>query len=175
MSAHEYAMNALTIDIRQADPLDADGIACVHAVAWHNAYAGIIPHRALRDMIARRNAGWWARAIRRGTSVLVVDMGGQIVGYATYGLNRARSLPQDGEIYEIYLRPEYQGVGLGGRLFKAAQRQLARHGCDGFVVWALEENAQANGFYSHYGGKDIAEGQEVFDGKVVRKTAFVWN
>ena len=136
-------MTALTIDIRPADARDARGIAEVHETAWRNAYAGIIPHKALRTMIARRDNRWWDRAIRRGTSVLVVDMGGLIVGYVTFGLNRARALPQDGEIYEIYLRPEYQGVGFGSRMFAEARAHLSRHGCKGLVVWALEENAGA--------------------------------
>ena len=31
---------------------------------------------------------------------------------------------QQGEIYELYLRPEYQGIGLGSRLFSAARARL---------------------------------------------------
>lgn len=167
-------MNALTIDIRPASRADAPAIAETHALAWNNAYAGIIPHRALRMMIERRNSAWWTRAIERGTSVTVCDMGGTIAGYATYGLNRAKALPQGGEIYELYLRPEYQGVGIGGRLFKTAQRRLHAHGCDGMVVWALEDNNNARRFYEDHGGRDIAEGYETFDGQNIRKIAYVW-
>ena len=46
---------------------------------------------------------WWANAIRRAATVLVVEIGGKIAGYATIGRNRARELPQQGEIYELYL------------------------------------------------------------------------
>ena len=106
-------MTALTIDIRAAEIDDAASISHTHATAWSYAYTGIIPHNVLREMINRRDAAWWQRAIRRGTSVLVLDLGdGIIPGYVTFGLNRARALPQDGEIYEIYLRPEYQGLSL---------------------------------------------------------------
>ena len=34
--------------------------------------------------------------------------GDTIAGYSNYGRNRARSLYYDGEIYELYLRPEFQ-------------------------------------------------------------------
>ena len=114
-------MTQLAIEIRPASPRDAAQIADVHADAWQNAYAGLIPHKSLSAMIQRRNAGWWQRAIQRGTSVLVVGFGGKIAGYSTFGLNRARALPQDGEIYELYIRPEYQGIGVGSRLFGAAR------------------------------------------------------
>lgn len=167
-------MTALTIDIRPATPDDAGAISAVHEAAWDQTYAGIIPHRSLRTMIMRRDAGWWERAIRRGTSVLVMDFAGSIAGYVTYGLNRARALPQDGEIYELYLLPEYQGIGLGSRLFEAARRELTVLGCRGLVVWALEDNGTALDFYAAKGGRDVAEGSETFDGKRLAKVAFVW-
>ena len=114
-------MTSLTVDIRPATGRDAEQIADVHEMSWRNAYEGLIPYKSLNEMIARRNAGWWKRAISRGTSVMVVDMGGMIAGYCTFGINRARALPQDGEIYELYIRPEYQGIGVGSRLFGAAR------------------------------------------------------
>lgn len=167
-------MNTLTIDIRRAEEADAEAIADVHHEAWQGAYAGIIPHRALNAMIGRRGAAWWARAIRRSATVLVAEMGGEVAGYATLGRNRARELPQQGEIYELYLRPECQGIGLGSRLFAAARDKLAAHGLGGLVVWALEDNVGALSFYEGLGGRDIAEGVEVFDQKALKKVAFVW-
>ncbi|MFZ2100897.1 MAG: GNAT family N-acetyltransferase [Oricola sp.] len=167
-------MSSLTVEIRPASGRDAAHIADVHAAAWQNAYEGLIPHKTLRGMIARRHEGWWKRAIARGTSVMVVDMGGLIAGYCTYGLNRARALPQEGEVYELYIRPEYQGIGLGTLLFDAAQASLKNHGCDGLVVWALEENNLAMRFYASHGGRDVAQGFESFEGRPLRKVAFVW-
>jgi ribosomal protein S18 acetylase RimI-like enzyme len=168
-------MNTLTIDIRKAEPRDAAAIADVHQQAWNGAYAGIIPHRALTSMINRRGADWWANAIRRAATVLVVEIGGKIAGYTTVGRNRARELKQQGEIYELYLRPEYQGIGLGSRLFAAARKRLADSGLRGLVVWALEENGGALSFYEGAGGRDIAEGVEVFDQKALKKVAYVWD
>lgn len=168
-------MKTLTIDIRQAEPADAAAIADVHAQSWQGAYGGIIPFRALSAMIGRRGTAWWSNAIRRAASVLVVEMGGEVVGYSTLGRNRARELPQQGEIYELYIKPEYQGVGLGTRLFTAARYRLASHGLAGLVVWALEDNINATDFYAGAGGRDIAEGVEIFDAHALRKIAFVWD
>ena len=168
-------MNTLTIGIRKAEPGDAPAIADVHHQAWRGAYAGIIPHRALNAMINRRGDDWWANAIRQAATVLVVEIGGKVAGYATIGKNRARELAQQGEIYELYLLPEYQGIGLGSRLFSAAREKLADFGLKGMVVWALEDNVGALSFYEGAGGRDVAEGVEIFDQKALKKVAFVWD
>ena len=168
-------MNTIAIDVRRAEIADADAISAVHYAAWQGAYAGIIPHKALNTMLNRRGPDWWARAIRRSTQVLVADVGGIVAGYATLGANRARQLPQKGEIYELYIQPEYQGIGLGSRLLNTARRALIDQGMTGMVIWALEENDLAVSFYTHAGGRDVAEGVECFDGKTLKKIAFVWN
>jgi GNAT superfamily N-acetyltransferase len=168
-------MTTLTIDIRKARIDDADAICDVHAEAWQGAYAGIIPHKALRAMINRRGRQWWANAIQRGVRILIMEVGGRVVGYATLGRNRARELKQEGEVYELYLRPECQGIGLGTRLFAAARRQAEEDGLRGLVVWALEDNLNAMSFYAGQGGRDIAEGVEIFEQKALRKVAFVWD
>ncbi|MCY6383317.1 GNAT family N-acetyltransferase [Hoeflea prorocentri] len=167
-------MTTLAVDVRRAEPGDAVAISETHRAAWQHAYSGLIPYRTLISMVERRGHSWWQRAIRGSTSILVLEVEDTIAGYATLGLNRARSLPQEGEIYELYLRPEYQGIGLGSRLFSEARRLLGSLGCKGMVVWTLEENDRAVNFYSALGGIDIAEGSETFDKHPLRKIAFVW-
>ena len=57
----------------------------------------------------------------------------------------------------------------------ALKQTLAEHGLKGLVVWALEENDNALAFYAGAGGRDIAEGVEIFDHKALKKIAFVWD
>ena len=168
-------MSTLTTEIRRAVPADAQGIADTHDAAWTNAYSGIVPHQALGKMIRRRGAEWWRRAILKATAIFVVEADGEIVGYATLGRNRVSTLPFDGEIYEIYLKPEYQGVGFGARLFLAARRELARRGLKGTTVWVLAENSPAMAFYENAGGRAVAKGNEHFDGKTMDKIAYAWD
>ncbi|MCX5496092.1 GNAT family N-acetyltransferase [Kaistia dalseonensis] len=167
-------MSTLSIGVRRAEASDAEAIAAVHDSAWRQAYNGLIPARELTRMIVRRGPNWWHRAIRRGTGILVIDVGGAVVGYATFGPNRARNLIQRGEVYEIYLRPEYQGVGLGSRLFLAARRELLRHGFDSAVVWALADNEGACRFYKNAGGRKVARGSERFGNATLAKVAFAF-
>lgn len=168
-------MTTATVGVRRAENSDAEAITAVHDAAWRNAYDGLIPAKELARIVARRGSRWWDRAIRRGTAILVIEVGGAVCGYATVGPNRARNLSQKGEVYEIYLKPEYQGVGLGTRLFLAARRELSRFGFDSVVVWALADNESACRFYSNAGGRKVARATERFGDCSLTKVAFAWN
>ncbi len=168
-------MSTLTFNTRRAIRADAEAIAFVHDKSWQNAYSGMVPHNALNAMVQRRGAAWWSTAIDRHTIILVLEIKDKIVGYATIGRNRVKTLPFDGEIYEVYLLPEYQGVGLGVHLFLSAMAELNRRSLKGTVVWVLADNSSAIKFYENAGGRQIAEGKETFDGKDLKKLAYAWD
>jgi len=141
------AMTTTLIEIRRAKSSDAMDVAETHDEAWRAAYQGIIPGNELDKLINRRGPDWWDSAIRKGSRITILQFGDRIAGYANYGRNRARSLFYDGEIYEIYLRPEFQGLGFGRRLFSAARKDLNQSGLKSLVVWALSDNDPAMEFY----------------------------
>lgn len=165
-------MVEVLITVRRARAEDAAEIADVHDAAWRDAYRGLIPGRELEKMIARRGPRWWRQAIARGSRLLVLEFDEAIAGYATYGRNRVPTLPFQGEIFELYLAPEFQGLGYGRRLFQAARRDLADHGFNSLVVWALAENERAAAFYEHLGGRIVRRAQEKFGGEARERVAF---
>jgi ribosomal protein S18 acetylase RimI-like enzyme len=167
-------MTIRTNKIRMAETRDAEGVARVHDTAWREAYRGIIPGQDLERMVERRGARWWAHAIARGSRILVLEMAGDVAGYASYGRNRAMSLPYRGEIFELYLKPEYQGLGFGSRLFRTAQRELTSHGMGSVVVWSLAENERALHFYEQLGGLMVGRAHESFGAKSCERLAFGW-
>lgn len=158
--------------MRRARPGDAGPIATVHAESWREAYRGIIPGRALEAMIARRSALWWRRAILSGARVIVYEFERDVVGYTSVGPSRARFLPYAGEIFELYMRPTYQGLGFGARLFGAAQAELRESGRSSFVVWALADNERALRFYNMMGGVEVWRAPERFDNEERARVAF---
>ena len=162
------------IEIRQARPSDAAAVATTHDDAWQSAYQGIIPGTELEKLISRRGPDWWESAIRKGSRIAVLGFGDTLAGYANYGRNRARSLFYDGEIYELYLRPEFQGLGFGRRLFSSARRDLLQSGLKSLVVWALADNDPAVEFYRALGGRAVARSSERFGTRTLDKVAFAW-
>jgi len=167
-------MHTVVIEIRRAKASDAELLAETHDLAWRTAYQGIIPGPELDKLINRRGAEWSQGPIHKKSRILILQFGDTIAGYANYGRNRARSLTYDGEIYELYLRPEFQGLGFGRRLFSAVRRELAQNGIRSLVVWALQDNEPAVGFYRALGGKAVARSGEKFGNKTLDKIAFAW-
>ncbi|SFD42453.1 N-acetyltransferase [Methylobacterium sp. 13MFTsu3.1M2] len=145
-------MSTRTTSIRRAREADLGGLSKVFDASWREAYRGIIPGVALERLISTRDRAWWRGALRRGRPIAVVETGELVVGYAAYGRTRSRSLGTEAEIDELYLLPEYQGVGLGRRLFRAVRNDLADHGLARLGVWSLEDNARASAFYEGLGG-----------------------
>src|ERR1700726_1499326 len=167
-------MSTTLIEIRRAKASDAPAVASAHDEAWRMAYQGIIPGTELEKLINRRGPVWWESAIRKGSRIALLQFSDKVAGYANYGRNRARSLHYDGEIYELYLRPEFQGLGFGRKLFTAARRDLAQSGLQSLVVWALSDNEPAVGFYRALAGKAVARSSERFGARVLDKVAFAW-
>ena len=167
-------MSDLLVSIRHAKPEDAAGLSRVFEQAWREAYQGIIPGVALERMLARRGPRWWQSTVTRGRPLAVLDIGQGIAGYVSYGRCRDRSLPAKGEIDELYLAPEYQGLGFGRRLFKAVRNDLAARDMDRLVVWALADNERACAFYERIGGRSIAQVKERIGGISLTKVAYLF-
>jgi ribosomal protein S18 acetylase RimI-like enzyme len=167
-------MKTVTTEIRLARLSDAPVVAEVHDEAWRAAYRGLIPGAELEKLISRRGPGWWESAIRKGNRIALLGFGDEVAGYANYGRNRAKALAYEGEIYELYLRPKFIGLGLGQRLFDSARKDLVSHGLDSLVIWALSDNDSAVRFYRGLGGRPVARSSETFGSRSLDKTAFGW-
>jgi GNAT superfamily N-acetyltransferase len=161
------------VRVRSGKPADAKALARIFKDAWQLAYRGIIPHLHLESMIRQRTPEWWRDALKSGDSTLVLEMAGTVAGYATIGSSRQRGTFQ-GEIYELYLDPVYQGLGLGELLFEGCRHALDMRKLNGLIVWALIANDAACGFYWRRGGRPIASAYTRIGGQRLEKVAFTW-
>ena len=161
------------VRVRGGKAADAKALARIFKDSWLLAYRGIIPHLHLDNMIRQRTPEWWRDAMKGGDSTLVLEMAGTVAGYATLGSSRQRSTYQ-GEIYELYLDPVYQGLGLGEHLFEGCRHTLDMRKLNGLIVWALIDNTAACNFYWQRGGRPIASAFTRIGGARLEKVAFAW-
>jgi ribosomal protein S18 acetylase RimI-like enzyme len=161
-------------DIRAANPSDADGIARVYVETWRNTYAGVLPDHVLVGMSEARQRRAWENAIRgRREAVVVAEQDGHIVGVGSAGPARKAGLGFPGEVYTLYVLPDYQNQGIGRRLMTrlfAAIRE--KHG-NSAVIWVLAANP-SRFFYEVMGGKRVGERDERLWGVVLHEIAYGW-
>ncbi len=78
-----------------------------------------------------------------------------------------------GEVYTLYVEPDFQNLGLGRQLLGALFRQLKADRCDTAVLWMLAENP-TRFFYEGLGGERVGERTDTLAGVDVEEIAFAW-
>ena len=173
--------------IGHATVRSAPGIAKVYVDTWRSAYAGLLPDRVLLGMSYERQSNEWSWVIRNRTdsqSVLVAaEVGHGVVGMASVGHSRTGDLPAVGafspgggpmgEIYTLYVLPEFQERGIGRQLLAAAFSALATRGTDRAFVWTIRDNP-SRFFYERMGGQRVAERRQRLWGSDVDQAAYGW-
>lgn len=171
--------------IRPATAQDAAGIAKVYVDAWRSTYAAILPHRGLLGMSYEDQARQWSWAVRGSAQSVIVASEGDdgVVGFASFGPARLRDRPaaglfaadaaRVGEIYTLYVLPDFQERGIGRQLLTAAFAALVekRYTCG--LLWALRDN-HSRYFYERVGGKLVAERQERQWGRMMDQVCYGW-
>ncbi len=163
--------------IRNASPGDAKVIAHIYTETWRDTYAGMVPDRVLLGMSRRRHAAMWTRNLssKRSSELAVVaeDEGRGIIGFGSCGPAKEQKLGAAGEIYTLYVLPDYQGLGLGKQLLAALFKRLVDKGQDSALIWVLAQNP-ARFFYHAMGGTQVAVRAEPFHGEHLDEMAFLW-
>jgi ribosomal protein S18 acetylase RimI-like enzyme len=171
------------IRIRRARREDSSAIGRVHVETWQAAYAGLLPDAMLASMSDVRQSAWWSRLLgdpREARGVFVADdeaMG--VVGFGSCGPVRDPPEGLDGtearvgEVYTLYVEPDFQNQGLGRRLLDALFRQLKDEGCDCAVLWMLADNP-TRFFYEGMGGQRVGHRVDTLAGRDVEEVAYAW-
>jgi GNAT superfamily N-acetyltransferase len=140
------------VEVRPATGSDADGIARAQERAWQSAYRHVFPVEELdrggfirpalwRERLEHPPPGW--------TTFVAADAdGGSVLGFASVGPSRdERGL---GELYAIYVHPDWWGTGAGVALIARGEAELRAIYREA-TLWVLEDNPRARSFYETAG------------------------
>ena len=117
------------VDLRIATLEDAEAIARIHVETWRSTYAGLLPDDLLVGMSLEKQTKMWQRMLRGGETVIVAeDPRYGVIGFGSYGPNRSTRSGFTGEVFTLYLLPDFQGLGIGQGLLQALFGALAREG-----------------------------------------------
>jgi ribosomal protein S18 acetylase RimI-like enzyme len=164
-----------SVAIRPAHPDDAAAIARLDVETWQATYAGILATPYLVGLSAEKRERAWAGLIRREPRDIrvAVGPGGAILGFGTCG--GCRDEPNHtGEIFTLYVAPDWQNQGIGRALVLALFARLVERGHGSAVIWVLSENP-SRFFYRRLGGREIRRKNLPFAGAEVAATGFGWS
>ena len=74
----------------------------------------------------------------------------------SYGRPRDTRMLGCGELMALYVEPDFQGYNVGKTLLNAAENELKKMGYGKIYLWCLDGNEKAQGFYEHFGWRNIA-------------------
>jgi ribosomal protein S18 acetylase RimI-like enzyme len=163
--------------VREAKLGDAEAIARAHTESWQSSYRGILPDNVLDriDVGQRADSRRRILADRSIYQLVAYDVThGDIVGFCDAGPPR-RHMPYAGEIYALYMIHRAKRHGLGQEMFERVQQHLAAQGGRSLIIWVLENNEHARGFYEAMGGRRGPALPSRVGGFAVTELAYVWD
>jgi len=145
------------VHLRHAREADARAIADVHVRTWQHAYRDILPPDYLQALSVDARARYWATELRvlpPERRPWLAEAGQEVVGFVSVGPCRDEGMaPSTGEIYALYVVPEFWARGVGRNLLLRAERELIQHSYADATLWLLSGNDRARAFYEAAGWK----------------------
>src|SRR6266446_23695 len=163
------------ITIRSARLEDARSIARLDVETWRATYAGVLSASYLVGLSERRRElGWRSVILREPRDVRVaVGDGGLMLGFGSCGPNRG-DRRFTGEVFTLYVAPDWQNQGIGRRLLIALFRRLVAAGRRSAILWVLRDNP-SRFFYARLGGHQVTHKTLAVAGSAVQAVAYGWS
>jgi GNAT superfamily N-acetyltransferase len=165
-----------SFEIRPGTGDDLFMIAGVLVDTWRSTFRGLLSDAYLDCMSREDQAVRHARRMGAGgVSYLVAiePFAGEVIGFANFGPGRGRVKADVYEIYALYIRADYQGMGIGRALVQAAASQCAGQGATALFAWVLSSNPNRE-FYKRMGAKAVETGDIGIGDRNYEQTAYLW-
>jgi ribosomal protein S18 acetylase RimI-like enzyme len=156
--------------IRAATRDDIPGLARVHVKSWLETYSGLVPTEILDAITLEARVLQWERTFDQPHGIFVALEVDEVVGFASCGT--AQDLQADGELFTLYVLNSHQGRGLGQALWNAVLEFAHARGWESMVLWVLESNILAQGFYRHQGCVLVDHRIEIMRGAKLPEVAY---
>lgn len=138
------------IEVRPAAAADFPVIAALAGRIWRTCFPGLISPEQIEYMLARR---YTPEAMHRAVSrdrltYLLGRLNGQAIAFAADGPGGSAD---EWKLHQLYVDPEWQGVGIGRRLIELVEGRARRLGARELVLTVNKANERARRLYERAG------------------------
>lgn len=153
--------------IRYANIKDARTLGEIHSKSWKVAYKGIVTDEILKNITVEKRQVYFEKALtEKWEEDAIIFKDNDAVGLICIGKCRdADKTDAFGEIWGIYLLPEYWNMGIDSELINWGINELKKRSYSKVILWVLEENTNARKFYKKVGFKHDGTVREITIGK----------
>lgn len=146
----------MNYNIRLANKNDCLELSKLKQKVWQETYRGIYPNEKIDDFDYENNKEKFIKIIENpDIQLYVVEDEAKIIGYMDFGIPSRPFKDYKQEIGLLYILKEYQGKGIGKRLFNMAYENIKKTGFNEFFVCCNKYNIPAQKFYEKMGGEII--------------------
>lgn len=152
----------MSVTIRRATVADAETLSRVAAQTFVETFGHLYPDEDLQWFLQssysiEASTQWLSD---ESCAVWLLEHDGEAVGHALAGpcgLPHPDVQPGDGELKRLYLLPQAQNGGWGGKLFQTVLDWLERDGPRTLWIGVWSQNLGAQRFYARHGFEQVGE------------------
>ncbi len=145
-----HSMSAPTITLAGAHARDLDRVRQMADAVWHAHYPAIISAEQIEYMLERgyrpEALAWFLGRADRGLEIAAVD--GEPAGFAAWFVT---DTPGEAKLDKLYVLPQRQRLGLGGRLIDRCAALARAAGATTLILNVNKRNVQAIAAYGKHG------------------------
>lgn len=137
---------------RSATPADAEAVAALHAESWRRHYRGAYSDAFLDGDVETERLQAWTERLRQpeaGTYTVLAEDDTGLVAFAhtVFGADQRWGALLD----NLHVSHRHKRLRVGSRLLRLTARAVLERGT-GLYLWVLEQNLDAQAFYTARGG-----------------------
>jgi DNA/RNA-binding domain of Phe-tRNA-synthetase-like protein/GNAT superfamily N-acetyltransferase len=130
------------VELRSAVPGDADAVAEIWRLGWHDGHEGLVPQELVT---ARTDESFRTRAAQRVGDTTVATVNGTVAGFI---------MVVGDEVEQVYVSAAHRGTGVARVLMTEAERQVRANGHEQAWLAVVAGNGRARAFYERAGWRD---------------------
>ncbi|MEM9547980.1 MAG: GNAT family N-acetyltransferase [Bacteroidota bacterium] len=143
------------INIRKGTEEDMIAVSQLLIQTWQNSYKGFIPESFLSQLNLESQIKRHVKYFQNGVTYLIAESDCNLIGFASYGMNRIDKVDSPKELYTIYVNYESQGNGIGKALLNKIIQDV-KTDTKSISVLVYKENPYRS-FYTKNGFEKIKE------------------